>query len=91
MAVCSSAASDVYKRQAVIRGLRPLGDFESEYQMAQVNKRLGGVETLLMTTSDDCASISSSIVRQVAAFGGDISPMVPEGTAQQILAALSQK
>ena len=39
--------------------------------MAQVNKRLGGVETLLMTTSDDCASISSSIVRQVAAFGGD--------------------
>ena len=77
--------------KAVIRGLRPLGDFESEYQMAQVNKRLGGVETLLMTTSDDCASISSSIVRQVAAFGGDISPMVPEGTAQQILAALSQK
>ncbi|MFQ9807606.1 MAG: pantetheine-phosphate adenylyltransferase [Christensenellales bacterium] len=76
--------------KAVIRGLRPLGDFESEYQMAQVNKRLGGVETLLMTTSDDCASISSSIVRQVAAFGGDISPMVPEGTAQQILAALSQ-
>ena len=59
--------------------------------MAQVNKRWGGVETLLMTTSDDCASISSSIVRQVAAFGGDISPMVPEGTAQQILAALSQK
>ena len=77
--------------KAVIRGLRPLGDFESEYQMAQVNKRLGGVETLLMTTSDDCASISSSIVRQVAAFGGDMSPMVPEGTAQQILAALSQK
>ncbi len=77
--------------KAVIRGLRPLGDFESEYQMAQVNKRLGGVETLLMTTSDDCASISSSIVRQVAAFGGDISPMVPEGTAEKILAALSQK
>ena len=69
--------------KAVIRGLRPLGDFESEYQMAQVNKRLGGVETLLMTTSDDCASISSSIVRQVAAFGGDISPLVPEGTAQK--------
>lgn len=78
--------------KAVIR--RPGGlwaTLKCEYQMAQVNKRLGGVETLLMTTSDDCASISSSIVRQVAAFGGDISPMVPEGTAQQILAALSQK
>ena len=75
--------------QAVIRGLRPLGDFESEYQMAQVNRKLGGVETLLITTSDDCASISSSIVRQVAAFGGDISPLVPEGTAGKILSALS--
>ena len=75
--------------QAVIRGLRPLGDFESEYQMAQGNRKLGGVETLLITTSDDCASISSSIVRQVAAFGGDISPLVPEGTAGKILSALS--
>ena len=52
---------------------------------------MADIEVLLITTSDDCASISSSIVRQVAAFGGDISPMVPEGTAQQILAALSQK
>ena len=69
--------------QAVIRGLRPLGDFESEYQMAQVNRKLGGVETLLITTSDDCASISSSIVRQVAAFGGDISPLVPEGDGRK--------
>ena len=56
---------------------------------AQVNRKLGGVETLLITTSDDCASISSSIVRQVAAFGGDISPLVPEGTAGKILSALS--
>ena len=70
--------------QAVIRGLRPLGDFESEYQMAQVNRKLGGVETLLITTSDDCASISSSIVRQVAAFGGDIAPFVPECNVELI-------
>ena len=75
---------------AVVRGLRPLGDFESEYQMAQTNRMLGGVETLFLTTSDRCASISSSIVRQVAAFGGDISPMVPEGTAQEICEAMAR-
>ena len=75
---------------AVVRGLRPLGDFESEYQMAQTNRMLGGVETLFLTTSDRCASISSSIVRQVAAFGGDISPMVPEGTAKEISEALAR-
>lgn len=75
---------------AVVRGLRPLGDFETEYQMARVNRMLGGVETLFLTTSDRCASISSSIVRQVAAFGGDIDAMVPEGTAQDICAALAR-
>lgn len=74
---------------AVVRGLRPLGDFESEYQMAQTNRLLGGVETLLMTTSDRYASISSSIVRQVAAFGGDISGMVPDGLAEEITKALA--
>lgn len=76
---------------AVVRGVRPLGDFDSEYQMAQVNRMLGGVETLMMTTSEDCASISSSIVRQIAAFGGDVSGLVPEGTAERIAAALGPK
>lgn len=76
--------------QAVVRGIRPLGDFESEYQMAQINRMLGGVETLLMTTCERFASISSSIVRQVAAFGGDIDNMVPEGTAEDILRALAR-
>ena len=76
--------------QAVVRGLRPLGDFEAEYQMATVNRRLGGVETLLMTTSEDVAGISSSIVRQIAAFGGNIEDLVPAGLAQEIAAALAR-
>lgn len=74
---------------AVIRGVRPLGDFDAEYQMAQVNRALGGVETLLMTTSPAYASISSSIVRQIAAFGGPIDEMVPEAAAAVIRAALT--
>ena len=57
--------------------------------MAQVNRMLGGVETLLMTTSEACASISSSIVRQIASFSGDIDTLVPEGLAQEIRAALA--
>ena len=75
---------------AVIRGVRPLGDFETEYQMAQVNRALGGVETLLMTTSPAYASISSSIVRQIASFGGTIADMVPEGTEAFIREALER-
>ena len=73
---------------AVIRGVRPLGDFETEYQMAQVNRALGGVETLLMTTSPAHASISSSIVRQIASFGGAIEDLVPAEAAAVIRAAL---
>lgn len=74
---------------AVIRGVRPLGDFETEYQMAQVNRALGGVETLLMTTSPEYASISSSIVRQIAGFGGNIDEMVPAPALTTIRAALA--
>lgn len=73
----------------LVRGVRPLGDFETEFGMAQVNRMLGGVETLLMTTGEAYAGISSSIVRQIAAFGGDIDSLVPEGLAQDIRAALS--
>ena len=61
--------------QAVIRGVRPLGDFESEFQMAQINRQLGGVETLMITTSPAYASISSSVVRQIDQFGGSIEGM----------------
>ena len=73
---------------AVIRGVRPLGDFDTEFQMAQVNRALGGVETLLMTTSPAYASISSSIVRQIASFGGAIEDLVPTEAAAVIRAAL---
>ena len=75
----------------VVRGVRPLGDFESEYQMAQVNRMLGGVETLMMPTTESLASVSSSIVRQIAAFGGDIDNLVPACIAAEIREALAQK
>ncbi len=76
--------------QAVVRGLRPIGDFESEFEMASVNRMIGGVETILLVTSPDVASVSSSAVRQIASFGGDIAPLVPEGMAGEILAAITR-
>ena len=74
---------------AVIRGLRPIGDFDSEYQMAQINRMLGGVETLMLMTSAEVASISSSVVRQIAQFGGSIDNMVPAAARDTICAALA--
>jgi len=73
----------------VVRGVRPLGDFESEYQMAQVNRMLGGVETLMMPTTESLASVSSSIVRQIAGFGGNIDSLVPACIAAEIRDALA--
>lgn len=83
-------ARDV-QADAVIRGVRPLGDFDSEYQMAQINRALGGVETLMMTTSPAYASVSSSVVRQIAQFGGSIEDMVPGAAADVIREALGVK
>ena len=75
----------------VVSGVRPLGDFDSDYQMAQVNRMLGGVETLMMPTTESLASVSSSIVRQIAAFGGNIDHLVPACIAQEIRDILAQK
>ncbi len=62
----------------VLRGLRAVTDFESEFQMAQVNHQIAPeIETLFLMTSPHYAYISSSVVRQIAGFGGDISTFVP--------------
>lgn len=75
---------------AVVRGLRPIGDFDVEYQMAQINRLIGGVETLFIPTSPQLANISSSIVRQVAEFGGNLQELVPQELIEDIQAALAR-
>ena len=66
------------KAQMVVRGLRAITDFEYELQMAQTNHKLEPeVETIFLTTSLDYSYLSSSTVKEVAAFGGDISQFVP--------------
>ena len=72
----------------VVRGLRAITDFEYELQMSQTNHKLAPeVETMFLTTSIEYSYLSSTTVKEVAAFGGDISQFVPEAVA----AALEQK
>ena len=62
---------------AIVRGVRTMADFEYEMQMADVNRRLTGIETLLLPASPELASLSSTVVRELARFGRDISPFLP--------------
>ena len=64
---------------AIVKGLRAVSDFEYEFQMALANKKLyNGAETVFLTTSSENMYLSSSVVKQIAYFGGDISHFVPE-------------
>ena len=62
---------------AIVKGLRAVSDFESELQMAQMNRSLSGVETLFIPTSSSHSFIASRLLREVARYGGDVSPFVP--------------
>jgi pantetheine-phosphate adenylyltransferase len=69
----------------VVRGLRALADFEYEFQLAHMNHRLAPeVETLFLMTDEQHFYVSSSLVKEVAQFGGDISSMVPPTVAQAL-------
>ncbi|MBW3639342.1 MAG: pantetheine-phosphate adenylyltransferase [Actinobacteria bacterium] len=62
----------------IVKGLRAISDFDYELQMAQMNHGLAGVETLFMTTNPLYSFLSSSLVKEVARYGGDVSTLVPE-------------
>ena len=81
-----------YARQigthVIVRGLRAVTDFEYELQIAQTNRKLSGgdIDTVFLTTSLEYAYLSSSSVREIAAFGGDISICVPPKIEQLVYA-----
>jgi pantetheine-phosphate adenylyltransferase len=68
----------------VVKGLRAMTDFEYEIQMAQMNHALGDVETLFMTTAPQWSFLSSSLVKEVARFGGDVTGLVPPVVAERL-------
>ena len=76
---------------AVVKGLRAVSDFEYEFQQCLINKKLNpNLETVFLTTSQENMYLSSSIVKQVASLGGDISTLVPSCIHGEILKRLSQ-
>ncbi|MDR1674767.1 MAG: pantetheine-phosphate adenylyltransferase [Oscillospiraceae bacterium] len=75
---------------AIVKGLRAVSDFEYEFQMALANKKLyDGAETVFLTTSMENMFLSSSVVKQIANFGGDISAFVPAEIHDDIKARLN--
>jgi pantetheine-phosphate adenylyltransferase len=75
----------------MIRGLRALADFEYEFQLAHMNRHLApDVETLFLMTGEESFYVSSSLVKEVALMGGDVSRMVPPGVAAALTAKRKQ-
>ncbi len=76
----------------IVRGLRAVTDFEYELMMSQTNHKMEpGVETIFLTTNLAYSYLSSSIVKEVASFGGDISQFVPETVMEQVMEKMNSK
>jgi pantetheine-phosphate adenylyltransferase len=74
----------------VVKGLRAVSDFDYELQMSQMNNRLTGLETLFVATNPEYSFLSSSLVKEVATWGGDVSGLVPEPVLRRLRERLSR-
>jgi pantetheine-phosphate adenylyltransferase len=70
--------------EAIVKGLRAVSDFDYELQMAQMNQKLSGIDTFFISTSPQYSFLSSSLVREVARFGGDVMGMVPPSVGTRL-------
>jgi pantetheine-phosphate adenylyltransferase len=71
--------------RAVVRGLRAVMDFDYELQMAQMNRRLAGVETVFVPTSPEHSFVAASLVKEVASLGGDVKGLLPPPVLARLL------
>ena len=69
---------------AIVKGLRFVSDFDNELQQAHMNNKLTGIDTFFVVTSPQHSFLSSSLVKEVARFGGDVSSMVPPGVLDRL-------
>ena len=76
---------------AIVKGLRGANDFDYELQMAQMNQKLSGVDTLFIATNPTFSYLSSSLVKEVATFGGDVSDMLPPEVHKRLLERLAER
>lgn len=70
----------------IVKGLRFASDFDFELQMAHLNAAVGGVETVMLPATSQWATLSSTMIREIASFGGDVSAFVPPAVAERIKA-----
>ncbi len=75
---------------AIVKGLRVVTDFDAELQMAQMNQNLSGVETVFIPTSPEWSFLASSLVKEVARFGGDVSALVPSDVLDRLQRRLAE-
>jgi pantetheine-phosphate adenylyltransferase len=75
----------------IAKGLRSASDFDYELKMAQMNARLTGVDTVFLPTAPQWSYVSSSLVREVALLGGDVTPFLPPGIADRILERVRER
>ncbi|WP_040791454.1 pantetheine-phosphate adenylyltransferase [Nocardia paucivorans] len=75
----------------IVKGLRDATDFGYELQMAQMNKKLSGVDTFFVATNPAFGYLSSSLIKEVASFGGDVSDMLPPMVHKRLLERLSER
>ncbi len=76
---------------AIVKGLRDATDFGYELQMAQMNKKLSGVDTFFIATNPLYSFLSSSLVKEVATFGGDVTDMLPPSVHKRLLARIAER
>jgi pantetheine-phosphate adenylyltransferase len=80
-----------HEATAIVRGLRAISDFETEMQLAHNNRVLApDVDTVFFMTSIDHGYVSSSLVKEIATFGGDVSAMLPDPAARALIAAINR-
>ncbi len=82
---------DSHSIRVMVKGLRAVSDFDYELQMAQMNIGLSGVETLFMPTNPLFSFIASSLVKEIAAFGGDVSNHIPPTVGARLAARLAER
>jgi pantetheine-phosphate adenylyltransferase len=76
--------------RAIVKGLRAVTDFDYELQMAQMNQRLSGIDTLFIPTSPEYSFVSSSLVKEVATYGGDVAHLLPQKVHRLLLERIAE-
>ena len=81
----------VHDVRAIVKGLRAVTDFDYELQMAQMNQQLSGVDTLFMSTSPEWSFVASSLVKEIATFGGDVAHLLPASVHRRLVERIAER